>query len=212
MRPQAAQRVPSFHAPHPPACALRDTRPRRTRRPGRPRRGRSPGCGAHGSRQQHPAAKASLAEVPESVTLTFSDPMDQKYAKVAVTGPDKQPAAQGLPRVDGKRVTIALDPQAPAGAYSVGYRVVSADGHPVSGSYSFIVQAPKASAGARVSSPEPPAGRTASPTPASAGPVAADGGDATGTSTAAVTAAGVLMAAGAGGYLLFRRRRVSRGD
>ncbi|MEU3057915.1 copper resistance CopC family protein [Streptomyces griseus] len=152
-----------------------------------------------------PVAKASLADVPESVTLTFSDPMDQKYAKVAVTGPDKQPAGQGTPRVDGKRVTIALDPQAPAGEYSVGYRVVSADGHPVSGSYTFTVQTQQAS-------PSPTRSATGTLTPAAGAPVASDSGGSTGTSTAAVTAAGVLLAAGAAGYLMLRRKRVSRDD
>ncbi|CAM5730971.1 CopC domain-containing protein OS=Streptomyces microflavus OX=1919 GN=Smic_08130 PE=4 SV=1 [Streptomyces microflavus] len=114
-------------------------------------------AGTHGSRQQRPRwPKRRLAEVPESVTLTFSDPMHQKYAKVAVTGPDKKPAGQGTPRVDGKRVTIALDPQASAGEYSVGYRVVSTNGHPVSGSYTFTVQTRKAS-------PDPTASVSAMP-------------------------------------------------
>ncbi|WP_329160541.1 copper resistance protein CopC [Streptomyces anulatus] len=158
-----------------------------------------------------PVAEASLAEVPESVTLTFSDPMDQKYAKVAVTGPDKKPAGQGTPRVDGKRVTIALDPQASAGEYSVGYRVVSADGHPVSGSYTFTVQTRKASPGPTASASGMPTAPT-TPPPASGAQAASDSGGSAGMSTAAVTAPGVLMAVGAAGYLMLRRKRVSRGD
>ncbi|MEU2146026.1 MULTISPECIES: copper resistance CopC family protein [Streptomyces albovinaceus subgroup] len=159
-----------------------------------------------------PVAEASLAEVPESVTLTFSDPMDQKYAKVAVTGPDKKPAGQGSPRVDGKRVTIALDPQAPAGEYSVGYRVVSADGHPVSGSYTFTVQPRKASPSPTAPTSETPTAPSTPPAPAAGAQAASDSGGSAGMSTAAVTAAGVLMAAGAAGYIMLRRKRVSRGD
>ncbi|ONI49975.1 MULTISPECIES: copper resistance CopC family protein [unclassified Streptomyces] len=158
-----------------------------------------------------PVAEASLAEMPESVTLTFSDPMDQKYAKVAVTGPDKKPAGQGTPRVDGKRVTIALDPQGSAGEYSVGYRVVSADGHPVSGSYTFTVQTRKASPGPTASASELPTAPTTQP-PASGAQAAPDSGGSAGMSTAAVTAAGVLMAVGAAGYLMLWRKRVSRDD
>ncbi|MEU8560528.1 copper resistance CopC family protein [Streptomyces cyaneofuscatus] len=159
-----------------------------------------------------PVAEASLAEVPESVTLTFSDPMDQKYAKVAVTSPDKQVVSQGTPQVDGKRVTIALDPQAPAGEYSVGYRVVSADGHPVSGSYSFTVQTQKASPSPTASASEAPTDPSKPLAPAAGAPAAAASDGSPGLSTAAVTTAGVLLAAGATGYILFRRKRVSRDD
>ncbi|WNI26121.1 copper resistance protein CopC [Streptomyces sp. ITFR-16] len=159
-----------------------------------------------------PVAKASLAGVPESVTLTFSDPMDQKYAKVAVTGPDKQSVGRGTPRVDGKRVMIALDPQAPAGEYSVGYRVVSADGHPVSGSYTFTVQTQKVSPSPTASTSETPTLPSTPPTPAAGAPAASDSGGSPGLSTAAVTAAGVLLAAGAASYIVLRRKRVSRDD
>ena len=65
---------------------------------------------------------------------TFSDAMTEEYAKVAVTSPDGKSAASGEPRVSGKTVTLALAPTSRAGRYMVGYRVVSADGHPVSGS------------------------------------------------------------------------------
>ncbi|MFJ9979429.1 copper resistance CopC family protein [Streptomyces cyaneofuscatus] len=158
-----------------------------------------------------PAAKASLAQVPESVTLTFSDPMSQKYAKVAVTGPGEQPVGRGAPQVDGKRVTIALDQRAPGGTYRVGYRVVSADGHPVSGSYTFTVRVPKASADPATS---PTPGRSTSPVPerTPVAPAASESGGRTGRSTTAITAAGVLLAAGAAAYFMVRRRRVGRGE
>ncbi|MEU9289457.1 copper resistance CopC family protein [Streptomyces sp. NPDC048275] len=86
-----------------------------------------------------PGANAKLAGLPPRVTLTFSDAMTQKYAKFAVTAPDGKSAASGEPRVSGKTVTLALEPTSRAGQYTVGYRVVSADGHPVSGSYTFTV-------------------------------------------------------------------------
>ncbi|MFE7443524.1 copper resistance protein CopC [Streptomyces chartreusis] len=87
-----------------------------------------------------PGADASLAGPPPRMTLTFSDTMTEKYAQVAVTGPGGASAAQGEPQVSGKTVTLTLDPAAPVGRYTVGYRVVSADGHPVSGSYRFSVR------------------------------------------------------------------------
>jgi methionine-rich copper-binding protein CopC len=80
-----------------------------------------------------PGANGELAGLPPRVTLTFSDAMTEEYAKVAVTSPDGKSAASGEPRVSGKTVTLALAPTSRAGRYMVGYRVVSADGHPVSG-------------------------------------------------------------------------------
>jgi hypothetical protein len=65
--------------------------------------------------------------------------MTQTYAKVAVTSPDGKSAPSGEPQVSGKTVTLTLEPASPAGQYTVGYHVVSADGHPVSGSYTFTV-------------------------------------------------------------------------
>lgn len=88
-----------------------------------------------------PGANATLAGLPPRVTLTFSDAMTQKYAKVAVTAPDGKSATTGEPQVAGKAVTLALNTDSPVGRYTVGYRVVSADGHPVSGSYAFTVKA-----------------------------------------------------------------------
>jgi hypothetical protein len=43
----------------------------------------------------------------------------------------------GEPTVAGAMVSIALRPLGPSGTYTVNYRVTSADGHVVSGSWSF---------------------------------------------------------------------------
>lgn len=152
-----------------------------------------------------PGANASLAGLPPRVTLTFSDPMTQKYAKVAVTGADGASAAEGEPQVEGKTVTLALDTGAPAGRYTVGYRVVSADGHPVSGSYTFTVketaQTPSPSATVQqetAASPSPDTGRADDQSSGATVPVLAG--------------AGALAASGAVGAYLVRRRRTGHGD
>jgi len=41
------------------------------------------------------------------------------------------------PRVDGAVVSVGVRPLGPSGTYTVNYRVTSADGHVVSGSWSF---------------------------------------------------------------------------
>ncbi|MFG2955017.1 copper resistance protein CopC [Streptomyces sp. NPDC048291] len=82
-----------------------------------------------------PAADSAPAGLPTRITPTFSDTMDGKYAKVAVTGPDGAPVSAGSPQVGDRTVALGLKSVAPAGRHTVGYRVVSAAGHPVSGSY-----------------------------------------------------------------------------
>ncbi|AQU66091.1 copper resistance CopC family protein [Streptomyces niveus] len=108
-----------------------------------------------------PAESASESRPPRSIELTFSDEMTSRYAKVALTAPDGGQGAAGLPQVTGRTVTLPVKPGLPAGSYTVGYRVVSADGHPVAGSYRFTVEDEDAAAGpattpAPRAAPDPP--------------------------------------------------------
>ncbi|MEV0318329.1 copper resistance CopC family protein [Streptomyces sp. NPDC050658] len=154
-----------------------------------------------------PGTGAALAGPPAKVMLTFSDAMDQKYAKVAVTGPGGASAAEGGPRVTGKTVTLALKSAVPSGRYTVGYRVVSADGHPVSGSYTFTVKDAK---DAKERSPGPTARGSVSTPPAPA----ADKDDEGTSGTTAVVLTGVGAVALTGvvlGVHSARRRRTGHG-
>ncbi|WP_432016754.1 copper resistance CopC family protein [Streptomyces hydrogenans] len=115
-----------------------------------------------------PANNAVLDAVPRTVTLTFSDPMSQAYAQLAVTGPDGAALGDGAPAVAGREVTLSLKEARTAGRYTVGYRVVSADGHPVSGTSAFTVRlAPTAPSAA--ATPATPSG-TIPPATAPSGP------------------------------------------
>ncbi|WP_329245474.1 copper resistance protein CopC [Streptomyces pseudovenezuelae] len=154
-----------------------------------------------------PGGNAELAGLPPRITLTFSDAMTQKYAKVAVTSPDGESAASAEPEVSGKQVTLALDPASPPGRYTVGYRVVSADGHPVSGSYTFTV------AGTNSSSPSPRAQQsTGAGAPRAAQEAAPDqsDGEPSGATVPVLAGAGALAVAAAGAYAV-RRRRAGHG-
>ncbi|MFN3339670.1 MAG: copper resistance CopC family protein [Dietzia sp.] len=87
-----------------------------------------------------PQDGATLETSPDQVTLTFNEEINQMFASVAVTtGGDRDNLVTGEPVVEGPVVTVALDDLA-EGAYTVGYRVTSADGHVVSGSSVFTVQ------------------------------------------------------------------------
>ncbi|MEU8266972.1 copper resistance CopC family protein [Sphaerisporangium sp. NPDC049002] len=118
-----------------------------------------------------PKDGARLASVPGRVTLTFDQPVRADFAQVALTGPDGAVSKAPVEVVDNT-VTATLPVTAAAGAYVVGYQIVSNDGHPVSGKVGFTV------AGGAAPAPTPaPAAVPATKDPsASAVPPASGGG------------------------------------
>jgi methionine-rich copper-binding protein CopC len=91
-------------------------------------------------RSSNPADGSTLATPPAQVVLTFEEPPVELGAQVVVTGPDG-PVSSGTPRLAGDDVVADVQPQAPAGRYTVEWRVTSDDGHPVSGTFAFTAQA-----------------------------------------------------------------------
>ncbi|MCD7101906.1 copper resistance CopC family protein [Pseudoclavibacter sp. 13-3] len=93
-----------------------------------------------------PAAGATLATAPTQVSLTFNNEVLTGVAnQIQVHGPDgSSVAGDGLASVDRRVVTVPVTATAD-GAYSVAWHVVSSDGHPVEGTFSFTVGAAGAS-------------------------------------------------------------------
>lgn len=83
-----------------------------------------------------PSDGAQVEAAPATVVLTFNEPAISTGTKVLVTGPDG-PVAEGDPRLIDNTVQQDLTPGLPAGMYTVEWRVTSADGHPINGSFSF---------------------------------------------------------------------------
>lgn len=88
-----------------------------------------------------PADGAVLTAAPTTVTLTFDDPLADFEPVLTVTGPDGVTYQSGSPTVDGTRLSNAVNALPVAGTYTVAYRVVSDDGHPVEGTLSFTLAA-----------------------------------------------------------------------
>jgi methionine-rich copper-binding protein CopC len=86
-----------------------------------------------------PANGSSLATGPSKVTLTFDLPVKEYFSTITVLGPDGNHYEAGPSAVDGNTVSAPVQPLGPAGGYTVGYRIVSDDGHPVSGSVRFTL-------------------------------------------------------------------------
>jgi methionine-rich copper-binding protein CopC len=149
-----------------------------------------------------PADGASLATPPSKVTLTFNEAMTAGpgFTTITVIGPGNTAWQQGDTQVSGDSVSIAVKPLGPAGVYQVGYRVVSDDGHPVSGSVSFTLTAPGPGAASAAPTVAPttaaaPAPATTSATaPAAAAPADSGGAPVWPWIVAAVVAVGIGVA------------------
>jgi len=93
---------------------------------------------AHAARvSADPADNAVLATGPERVSATFNERLQTTFVAMTVVGPDGNLWSAGEPAVQGPTASIGVRPLGPAGTYTVNYRVTSADGHVVSGSWSF---------------------------------------------------------------------------
>lgn len=170
-----------------------------------------------------PADGSTVDAPPASITLTFDQPAQALGTEIVVLGPDGSTVSEGTAELVDNTVSQALAADLPAGAYSVEWRVTSADGHPLSGALAFT-----AASGAAGAVPAAPATiePTAEPTmstqadePATEATVSAtlapqqelaedeDAGMAAGVVAAIVVA---VLAAGAIAVFVVRERRRSR--
>lgn len=115
---------------------------------------------AHAARvAADPAPDTALAAAPSRVSATFNEQLQSDFAAMTVVGPDGNLWSDGAPQVQGAVVSVGVRPLGPAGTYTVNYRVTSADGHVVSGSWSFTMTvagsgAPGPSASASAHTPD----------------------------------------------------------
>ena len=88
---------------------------------------------------QTPEDGAELDEVPEAVVLTFNEDITDLGSDIVITGPDGEDASGDDTTIDGAEVSRPVADDLSAGEYSVDWRVVSADGHPISGEFTFTL-------------------------------------------------------------------------
>lgn len=82
-----------------------------------------------------PAAGATIATAPTEVSLTFTENVGSGY--VTVTAPSGERVQTSSVRTVDGVLSAEVAPSRERGRYTVAYRVVSADGHPVSGEFTF---------------------------------------------------------------------------
>lgn len=117
-----------------------------------------------------PGANAAIAAAPAEVALQFNEPLESGFTELVVLGPDGGSHWEGGPPsiVDGK-VSAPLRALGPAGSYTIRYRVISADGHPVSGAVPFTLTV--AGSGTAAPAPAPATAQAAMAAPDSSMPL-----------------------------------------
>lgn len=141
-----------------------------------------------------PADGAALATAPASVSATFSEDLQPTFPAMTVIGPDGARWSTGETSVDGRIATVDLRPLGPAGTYTANYRVTSADGHVISGSWSFEFVVPGTGTSSTAAPSTAPASAPAAAPEETSGPAVWP------------AAVGVVVAAGAGLWWWNRRR------
>jgi copper transport protein len=88
-----------------------------------------------------PSASKTVNSPPPQVSLTYSEPVEPRFAIVSVTDATGRQVTAGAPqRAPGAPQTLVTPlRRVPEGWYLVFWRVISADGHPVRGAFTFAV-------------------------------------------------------------------------
>jgi methionine-rich copper-binding protein CopC len=88
-----------------------------------------------------PPADSVVDTLPNSIVLTFSEKVLQlaNANQVVVKDESGSEITAGDLQIEGGQVTAFLNGVTSHGEVSVGYRVVSADGHPIEGAFKFWV-------------------------------------------------------------------------
>ncbi|MDQ0871084.1 methionine-rich copper-binding protein CopC [Arthrobacter sp. V1I9] len=113
-----------------------------------------------------PAEGAVVAEAPAAVKLTFNNTPIALGAAVQVTDGSGTDQAEGPVVITDNVASQAVKTSAPAGRYTVTWRVVSSDSHPIEGQYTFIAgdsPGSSSSLAAVPAAPSTPASETALP-------------------------------------------------
>ena len=88
-----------------------------------------------------PEATGTVSAAPAQVALTYSEPVEPRFAIISVTDAGGRQRVAGVPRRSPANADQVIVPvqRVPQGWYLVYWRVISADGHPVRGAFTFAV-------------------------------------------------------------------------
>lgn len=162
-----------------------------------------------------PADGAVLQSVPESITLSFNSKILEGMAELAVTNSVGE-LVTGIIAESAQTTATALWPvDLPGDTYKVAYRIVSEDGHPITGSFSFSYPASETTASSESASVEPQVSATQTPSEESApvAPVSTESSIETSTESPSESGSMLIWVVGflalalvVAGYFIWRKR------
>ncbi|MBG0738252.1 copper resistance protein CopC [Paeniglutamicibacter antarcticus] len=156
-----------------------------------------------------PADGSTVATAPEQITITLNNTPGALGSAISVKDSTGTEWAQGPVAVLDGTVTQQLKPGEPAGKFTVLWRIVSSDSHPVEGTFTFTaISAAAGPGGASAGTLVPVAPPTDSATPAAAVPAVPS---ADGIPWAVVVMIAVLVAL-VTGLALTAKRRLNKAD
>lgn len=102
-----------------------------------------------------PEAGAVLEAAPSTVEVTFDSPLMDIGAALVVRAADGTVVSDSVPEVAGSRIRVDVPPDTAPGTYTVAFRVVSQDGHPITATFDYTVagDAPGPAAASAAGSP-----------------------------------------------------------
>jgi methionine-rich copper-binding protein CopC len=167
-------------------------------------------------RSVDPEDGGTVTTPPTEVVLAVAEPVSASFATVSVSGPGGS-VSKGRAQVDGTVVTQPLQTGLANGRYTVSFRVVSQDGHPVSSrtTFTLVGGASPTSTSASPTTPSESTAPTSSPSTSTPVPTAAPSDDAAEDAgddgrtiriALAVAVAALAVAAGTAVVALTRRR------
>ena len=90
-----------------------------------------------------PASNSVLTALPSKVTIEFSesllDLVDRETSTISVLSEAGEIVDEGQSTVSGRKLSVGLIESNTSGSFTVTWRAVAVDGHPVNGKYSFEV-------------------------------------------------------------------------
>lgn len=124
-----------------------------------------------------PAAGERLDAAPAELELTFSSALMDLGNQIQVLDADGRNWAESAPVLNRETLVQPLPAEMPNGEYSVRWRAVSSDGHPITGSYEFLVGADAVAGSAATALPS--ASQDEAPDAGAADGAATDGAEGT---------------------------------
>ncbi|MEU7749900.1 copper resistance CopC family protein [Nonomuraea sp. NPDC049158] len=174
---------------------------------------------AHDALKSSDPAKGATVESVDEVKLEFTSGV--RLPVVVVRGDGGAAHQSGDPRAAGKVVTQELKGALPDGKYTIAYRVVSSDGHPIEGEIPFTVKgapspSPSSAPSAQSQAPvtEAPAAQAQTPVssaPAEQAPAEQAGAASTPFPVWLIVVVGALVGVGIG-FLLSARKKSPTGS